>query len=319
MVEEPDMNPVTSTDLRRGTFIKTAAAVASLPWLATSSRADGDAPQKKASTQTHKILSCNIRTPLERDYKSGDGWETRKEFCAEVIRAQRADLIGLQEAYGIQVDYLKCQLPGFESFGQAIPGPVFNPINTILYSTARYEVVSSGGIWLSETPHIAGSVSWNSARPRFANWMDLKDRASGQAFRFWNTHLDHKGKVARQEQACVLAEAAEAYPELPQILTGDLNADATTPPVKAFKERGWIDSYAAIHGPEDPGFTFHRFVGSKYAGRSSKGKIDWIFCRGGVQPISAEVIRDHQKGRYPSDHYFISAEVVLKPQGTKNA
>ncbi len=317
------MDRLDCAKLNRGTFIRASAAMASLPWLASSAKAGDSAG---VSPRTHKILSCNIRTPLERDYKSGNGWETRKALCAEVIASQKADLIGFQEAYTIQLDYLKEQLPEFGSFGQAIPGyhpipgPEYNPINTIFYSKKRYELVSAGGIWLSETPHIAGSVSWDSARPRFANWVYLKDRASGRDFRFWNMHLDHKGKVARKEQVRVFNEAANAYAKLmPQIVTADFNADATTPPVKFMKEHGWVDTYAAIHGPKDPGFTYHHFMGPKYAHHTTKGKIDWIFCKGGVRPVSAEIIRDQRKGHYPSDHYFLSAEVVLEPDKNKKA
>ena len=314
------MKPSNPTVIQRRTFIKRAAAAASLPWLGVSSMAEADESSKTLSRK-HKILACNIRTPLPQDDREGNGWEARKEFCVEVIRAQQADLIGLQECYGIQLDYLKSQLPEFGSFGQAIPGPVFNPLNAILYSKARYEVITCGGIWLSETPHIAGSISWDSLRPRFANWMDLKDRATGEVFRFWNTHFDHKGEVARREQARVLIEAAQAYPDMPQILTGDLNTDATTPPITVIKDAGWIDSYTAVNGPEDPGFTYHRFLGPKYASLAKTGKIDFIFSYGGVQPIASELILDQRNGRYPSDHYFLSAEVILKPCGkaTKDA
>jgi endonuclease/exonuclease/phosphatase family metal-dependent hydrolase len=301
-------------------LIKTTAAMATLPWLGTLS----EGAPRDASAQIHRILSCNIRTPLAADKKSGDGWDSRKELCAEVIASQKADLIGFQEAYTIQLDYLKRHLPEYGSFGQAIPGyhpipgPEYNPINTIFYSRKRYELISAGGIWLSETPHIAGSVSWDSARPRFANWVYLKDRASGRDFRFWNMHLDHKGKVARKEQVRVFNEAANAYTELmPQIVTADFNADATTPPVKFMKEHGWVDTYAEIHGSQDPGFTFHKFKGPNYSNRKKKGKIDWIFYKGGLETVAAKVIKDSRNGHYPSDHYFLSADLVFKAAESK--
>jgi endonuclease/exonuclease/phosphatase family metal-dependent hydrolase len=41
------------------------------------------------------------------------------------------------------------------------------------------------------------------------------------------------------------------------------------------------------------------------------GKIDWIFCRGDVTPVSSKIIRDQKDGIYPSDHYFLVADLKI--------
>lgn len=263
-----------------------------------------------------KILCCNVRRNLPEDEQAGNGWDARKDLCVEVIRAQRADVICVQECWNAQFRDLRSRLPEFDSFGLANPHADFNPANAIFFARARCDLVSAGGFWLSETPHIAGSKSWDSAHPRFVNWVHLRDRDSGHEFRVWNGHLDHIGQVAREKQAQLIVQASEALPEdLPQLFTADMNADAANPAIEITKAGGWLDTYAAVHGPEDPGFTFHAFLGPKYAdGRPPdkiKGKIDFIFCRGPVRTLAAEVIRDSRDGRYPSDHYFLSAEVRL--------
>ena len=296
-------------------------ALASLPFLGRAAaprrgRSSSGRPPE-GGPRKHRILSCNIRVPLPRDDRAGHGWKDRREVCAQVIASRKPDIIGLQECYGVQLEFLKKRLTGFESFGQAAPGPVFNPLNAILYSRSRYRLVSAGGFWLSETPHVAGSSSWDSARPRWVNWVDLEDRASGAAFRFWNTHLDHKGAEARKRQARMILEAAAPYGEAPQILTGDLNTGASTLPVRILKDGGWTGTYSAVHGPGDPGFTYHAFKGARYRSKKPKGKIDWIFCRGGFRPAAAEIIKDHPGGVYPSDHYFLSADLVLEPREKK--
>jgi len=147
------------------------------------------------------------------------------------------------------------------------------------------------------------------------NWVRLRDQ-DGTEFRAWNGHLDHIGQLAREQQARLIVEAARALPgDLPQLFTADCNADAANPAVAILKSAGWLDTYAAIHGSKDPGFTFHAFFGPRYPeerpGRKNAGKIDWIFCRGPVEPLAAEIIREGRDGRYPSDHYFVSAEVKL--------
>ncbi len=258
-----------------------------------------------------KILSCNIRVDVKEDSDTGNGWDDRKGLCLEVIRAQNADLICFQECRAAHYQYLKNGLPEYESFGLANPDAVFNPGNAIFFSRARFEIVSAGGFWLSETPHIAGSQSWDSARPRFVNYVDLRERDSGREFRVWNGHLDHIGQVARENQARLIVEGAFALPEdFPQFFTADCNADASNPAVQNVIAGGWIDTWATVNGPDDPGITYHRFMGPGYDGKT-KGKIDFIFSRGPVEVLAAEIIRDSRDGHYPSDHYFLSVEVRI--------
>lgn len=261
-----------------------------------------------------KILSCNVRKDLPVDEESGNGWDSRKDLCAEVIVAQGPDVICLQECFNAHFEDLRCRLPEFKSFGLTSPGAEFNPCNAIFFVRDRFELVSEGGFWLSETPHVAGSKSWDSAAVRFANWVHLSERSSGREFRVWNSHLDHISQVARVNQARLLVEAAQAFgDDLPQLLTADFNADASNPAIGVVKAGGWLDTHAAVHGPNDPGFTFHGFLGPMYAKTRPPekliGKIDFIFCRGPFRTLSAKIIRDSHNGRYPSDHYFISAEM----------
>jgi endonuclease/exonuclease/phosphatase family metal-dependent hydrolase len=304
---------ITSPDwMRRLLFVLTVALISCSS--AALVRA-ADAVEKPAAV--HKILSCNIRVPLDADAKAGDGWDARREMCADVIAAQHGDIVCLQEATAEQLAFLKEKWPQFDSFALSNPTPEFRPNNAILYERDRYEPLSSGGVWLSETPHVAGSKSWDSEAIRFANWVHLRERATGRELRVWNTHLDHVGHTARAEQARVLVEAISAMDAagVPQVLIGDMNAHAKHPAIVALTEGGFHDTYGAVHGPEDPGHTFHGFLGTKrYADSDDPTpgrKIDWIFTRGGMKTHAAEIIRDGRGGRYPSDHYFISAEVSL--------
>ena len=263
-----------------------------------------------------KVLTCNIRVDIPADGKAGNGWADRKDLCVEVMKAQRADLIGLQECQHVHITYLKHQLPEYDTFGWSKPEAPANPLNSILFSRARFELLSNGGFWLSEKPQVPGSKSWDSSQSRFVNWVQLRDRKSGKELRHWNTHFDHIGQRAREHSARLIVDASTALSaELPQLLTGDLNAHGTNPALKTLAAGGWTDTYAAIHGSKDPGFTGHAFLGKQRAEQRGKGKpggkIDWIWCRGPVKPLAAEIIRDSRNGRYPSDHYFVSATVAL--------
>ncbi|HEX6962099.1 MAG TPA: endonuclease/exonuclease/phosphatase family protein [Lacipirellula sp.] len=292
--------------IRRRALLAIIAAVSCSAF--SPSRAIGASGQ-----EPHRILSCNIRVPLEADAAEGNGWEHRRDLCADVIAAHRGDVICLQECWLEQLTYLKDRLPEYDSYGLSNPGAEFTPINAIMYSRDRYELISAGGFWLSETPHVAGSKSWDSKGVRFTNWVHLRERDTGRELRVWNAHLDHVGQVAREEQARRLAEGMAAMDEsgVPQILVGDMNAYEGHPAIAVLKAAGLHDTYEAMHGPGDPGFTYHGFLGKERKMKGRGRKIDWIFTRGEIETRAADIIRDGRDGRYPSDHYFISADIVL--------
>jgi len=243
--------------------------------------------------------------------KDGEnGWEFRRALCAEVILRQQADLICFQEMHSDQFNYLADLLPEFAPFGMSDHPLGDHPLNAIFHRKDSFTVLENAGYWLSETPHISGTKSWDSKCIRFANWIRLKDVSTGRDFRIVNTHLDHVSQPARENQARLLVEDASAYPaDYPQFLTGDMNCDATNSAFAIFKEGGWQDTYSAVHGVENPGTTYHAFKGSECSW--PVGKMDFIFCRGSVRVVASKIVDDSREGRYPSDHYFISADVDL--------
>ncbi len=308
--------------MNRRHFLKHLGLAASLPWLTRGALAAPDA-SANAKAAPHTILTCNIRVALPEDEAVGNGWHARRELCLEVIRAQKPDLVCLQEVLREQMEDLERGFPDFASLG--FEGPEMDARkagyqgiakNPILYSRARYDSVSAGGFWLSETPHLPGSLSWESARARHVNWVRLRERSSGRQFRVLNTHLDHVSQRAREEQMkLILAESALYAPAFPQLLAGDFNAGAANPVLKLALDAGWTDSHTAAPGPRDDGNTTHGFLGPKFtpktgAGRK-RGPIDFILTRGPVSTLAWKIVRDSRDGRYPSDHYFVAAKLAF--------
>ena len=255
-----------------------------------------------------KILTCNIRYQGAQDGENG--WSFRKNLCTQLIAAQSADIICFQEMWDSQFADLTAALPAFKTFA-LIDEPIgTHPLNCIFYRPDVFTLISAGGYWLSERPHVAGSKSWDSCCIRLANWIRLKDRATGIEFRVVNTHLDHISQIAREHQARLIVEDAVSYPaDYPQLLTGDMNCDCQNNAIQTFKSGHWVDTYSRVHGTENPGHTYHEFLGPQYS--SAIGKMDWIFMRGKWQATQAAVINDSMSGRFPSDHYFVSATLQL--------
>ncbi|MFC1453499.1 endonuclease/exonuclease/phosphatase family protein [Verrucomicrobiota bacterium] len=263
-----------------------------------------------------KILTCNIRYFGAAD--GNNGWKHRRQLCADVIRSRSPDIVCFQEMWAEQYRDLAAAFPGLQSYAMVGEPVGRHPTNCIFYRADGYERVSAGGYWLSDSPHVTGSKSWESACVRLANWVRLAERETGTEFRVINTHLDHVSQTARENQAKLIVEDTAAYPtEYPQILTGDMNCDCTNKAIAVFKACGWLDTYAQIHGTEDPGFTYHEFGGPGYS--SECGKMDWIFAKGTVETVDAEIITDSLNGRFPSDHYFVGAELRIGEQDKRGA
>ncbi len=253
-----------------------------------------------------KILTCNVRCIEAHD---GDNhWEYRKKLCIDVIRSQQPDIVCFQEMRTKQFADVSRAMPEYNVYAMADEPVGRNPQNAIIYRSDAFTLISAGGYWLSETPHVPGSRSWQSACIRLANWIRLQEHATGVEFRVVNTHLDHKSQAAREQQALRIAEDTCAYPaDYPQLLTGDMNCDFQNAAIDVLKSAGWLDTYADVHGTEDPGHTYHQFLGPQ--AKTETGKMDWIFMRGLLKVKDAAVIKDSDNGRFPSDHYFVSAVV----------
>jgi endonuclease/exonuclease/phosphatase family metal-dependent hydrolase len=297
----------------RRIFLKGAGVMAALPLLPEALMANGFVSDFKENS-TIKVLTCNIRVALPEDDATGFGWDKRKKLCADVIRKQQPDIISMQEVLRVQNEDLKKALPGYFSFG--FEGPEMDKFkegyhgiakNPIFFSLKRYELMAAGGYWLSETPLVAGSESWDTARARNANWVRLKDKKTGKELRVVNLHLDHKSQPAREKQVeIVLSDADQYLPDLPQIFTGDFNVSSQNKVYELVIAKGWSDTFKAIPSNLETA-TVHEFLGENDPKKDTKKKIDFIFTKGNFKVLAANIIKDNENGFYPSDHYFVSA------------
>lgn len=261
-----------------------------------------------------RVLTANIRFPLERDAGTGDEWHLRKDLTVEVMTAQDADIIGTQETRREQQEVLQKALPGYECFDLGEPeyigGPT-NPSNLVFWRTARFEAKSAGGYWYSLTPNKPLTKFAQAANTRYMTWILLRDKLTGHELLMFNTHLDYRMSVGMLMQAKTLVAFTSGTPpkNAARILTGDFNTGADSDGIKHIKGAGWIDSYVTIHGKKTPGPTMHGFNGINDPASKRRRKIDFIFHNEWFRAVDAEIIRDHRGRRYPSDHFWVSAEL----------
>ena len=144
-----------------------------------------------------KLISYNLRTSHGKD---GDNvWMKRRHATPEMIRREAPDVFGVQEGLIDQLHYIDTECPQYARVGVGRDdGAEKGEFMAVYYLRDRFELLDSGTFWLSETPDKV-SRGWDGACNRTVTWVELKDRKSGKEFFYFNTHLDHKGKAAREE------------------------------------------------------------------------------------------------------------------------
>ncbi len=249
--------------------------------------------------QPLKVMSFNVRYPAKTD--GANQWENRRDLLVSTIREQAPDVLGTQELFYEQGEYIASKLPEYAWFGVSRRGNREDEHMGVFYKKERLAVIESGNFWLSETPETPGSMSWNVSLPRMVTWALFEIRGAGRRFRYFNTHFPHR----REDEEARLHSARLILDRLPRegafILTGDFNAPAGGEVYKVLADtlQDARTTAARAGGPEG---TFNGFKGI-----GSGPRIDWILYRGPLRAVQYETVTRSQDGRYPSDHFPVVA------------
>ena len=259
------------------------------------------------------ILSCNVRASTMANDLGPASWEERRELCLNVIKSRNPDIFCLQECSAEQFEHFTDFFNSDYDVFWISPYPDFDaPENAIFYRKGKFKVITFGGYHLSPTPHIVNASCFGDGCNRVANYI-VFETAQKLRFRLLNTHLSVAAQSALP-QAKMLIEDANAWNEkLPQILVGDLNSAYNSEVIQLLLGT-FRDSYDEATGIKNERFTCHDFLGEAYKDSENfafPGKIDWILIKGNIRCSKSEIIMDHDGNIYPSDHYFIAAELIF--------
>ncbi len=259
-------------------------------------------------------MSFNIRYGTAND--GANSWPFRRELVFDVIRADRPDLLGVQEALRGQLDEISVAVPGYAEIGVGRDdGRTAGEYSAILIRHERFEPVESGTFWFSDTPDVPGSMSWGNRITRIATWARLRDLATGGSIVVYNLHLDHESQPSRERSAQLLATRLAAHAGERVIVMGDFNSGETNPAYRFLVGGGepaggtpasprLRDTYRALHPADTLAGTFNGFTGA-----ASGDKIDHILVSDGWTILDAGIVRTSAAGRYPSDHFPVTAVV----------
>ncbi len=264
----------------------------------------------RSLSQDIAVMSYNIRYDNPND---GDNqWSLRKGFLINQLFYHNPDIIGMQEALKSQLDVIDQLMPGMEYLGvgrdDGLEGGEFSPI---FYKKGAFEVLEQGTFWLSPNPDIP-SKGWDAALNRICTYALFKGKRKGAKQKFWvfNTHFDHRGKMARAESIKVIKAQIEQLNTkgYPVIITGDFNLVPEEAPIQDM-QLDYKDSYLlSALPPFGPYGTFNGFDWNK----EISNRIDYVFISSDFDVIHHATISDSIDQKYASDHFPVLVKLVFK-------
>eukprot|EP00466_Bigelowiella_natans_P017345 jgi/Bigna1/83548/fgenesh1_pg.110_\ len=217
-----------------------------------------------------------------------------------MIQKYNADIVATQEGRIQQLEYLDEALESFRWIGCCRNGTHEDEHCAIFFNKEKFTLIQEETIWLSETPHIEGSVGWDGAKARIATWVLLGlvqgEKEQGHHYPLQicivNTHLDHVGVRAREESAKALLSLVDRlqqkFPEAFIALAGDFNSVKSNNKVYETLARGggggggggvqglydmWKKAKMTNKPGQAPRSTIHKFLGVNFAGEKGQAKM----------------------------------------------
>jgi len=268
-----------------------------------------------------KVMTFNIRYGSAND--GPNHWDKRKDLVVGTIERHACDVIGVQEALRFQIDFIRQALPQYGEIGVAREdGKADGEYSALLYNRDRLDVNESATFWFSDTPDVPGSSHWGNACVRICSWARLTEKETGRSFYAYNLHLDHVSQPSREKSVVLLAQRiSERKHDEPFIVTGDFNAGESNPAIRYLKGEiplpglaegqsanpiPMLDTLRVLHPDEKEVGTFNGFKGTR-----TGDKIDFILVPPGIEVLEAAIGHDNTDGRYPSDHFPVTATLLL--------
>lgn len=234
-------------------------------------------------------------------------WEARRGAVTAVLKSMNADIIGFQEmetfaggkfnSVNRHLDWIMQTVPGYKAAAFGDP-TVFPSTQPILYRPDRFELLDHGWFYYSTTPDVIYSRSFDGGFDYYASTARFRDRVSKKTVLVFNVHTDIRSSGNRRGAIAMIAERVRKAMSKGEnvIVLGDFNAGRSTQNMRRLKETG-------LEGTDLLQPTFHLGLGL-----GIPPAIDHILHSIGIMRFgAARVHKDKINGRYPSDHYPVSA------------
>jgi endonuclease/exonuclease/phosphatase family metal-dependent hydrolase len=258
------------------------------------------------------LMTFNIRLDLAADGENR--WENRIPVVAAYMDSVAPDIAGMQEVLHHQLLDLLEIMPGYSYVGTGRDdGKTGGEYSPVFFRDDRFILRDNSQFWLSETPEIPGSISWDAAITRIVSWAALEDRQSGEIIYAFNTHFDHRGVEARRRSAELISgRIPEIAGDSPVILLGDFNIRKESADYEfmsnLFAENNRLANAELISETpvKNAESTFNGFRHD-----IEPRVIDFIFVDDNFRVLFYRVDEVLENGIFISDHWPVVSDVVL--------
>lgn len=284
-------------------------------------KADSSQPDLSGPWQV-KLMTFNIRNGIASDGENH--WNKRHPMVYDVIRNDAPDVLGLQEAWQFQMIAITDAVPVYACIGQSRDADTtLGEWSPLCYRKERWTPAKDeqGTFWLSDTPDTPGSKSWGNTLPRIVTWARLDEVGTGRSIYVYNTHYDHNSQDSRLMASKLIARRMQQRQNkaAPVIVMGDFNAGESNSAIRYLKGEKvndevsplpLVDTFRALYPDAKKVGTFN-----SWTGQTSGSKIDYIFAlpeSQGMKVTAAAIVTTNVDGRYPSDHFPVTATVEMQ-------
>ena len=251
-----------------------------------------------------RVVSFNLRCADVNGVPMPERCDLAVRFLRQAQTA--ADTIGVQEATPEWMQALSEGLPDYDYVGIGREEGGKGEYSAVFYQKEKYRVLDSGTFWLSETPDVV-SKGWDAACKRVCSYALLENRQTGVRFAHVNSHFDHVGAAAQQNEAkMVSAFVREKFANVPCVFTADMNVLQTSEPYQIMTS-SLRD--ASLTSPDSVRFgTFHNCKPNQMKDYI----IDYVLYTGAWEPAHFRTVTVGIDDRFVSDHFPIYADMKLK-------
>ncbi len=258
-----------------------------------------------------KLISSNIRFDNEND---GDHiWDNRKYILRDSIQSFDPHILGTQEGRRPQLSSLDSLLDDQDIVDSHRAWIKERMYPSLFLNSKDLIIKKSGDIWLSETPSVPGSKSFDSAFPRLCSWASvLWPQSSGNEgvpLFIVNCHLDHVLEKTRNLQVEVLCKEVFKIRDEEEhlIIMGDFNSHPESEVRKVL-----LTFFPCLYDPWkslglEEEASHHKFGKERDAG----SRIDWIMVDKRFEAEEIYLDKIQKEGLFPSDHYPLKCTLKL--------
>ncbi|KAH7192558.1 Endonuclease/exonuclease/phosphatase [Fusarium flagelliforme] len=269
-----------------------------------------------------RLMTYNIRLAPNHPESGEELWPVRRPRLVSQLNFETSgrpeSLVCMQEATYPQIQDLQQDLGDeWDYYGVGRKGGHSGEFSPIFYRHSVWNIEESKTYWLSNTPEKVGSRGWDAAFPRIVTVARFQHISTGNRLVYMCTHLDHKGKRARENSAKLLSSMSDEWSDykneiLPVFIGGDLNSSPDEPAyqhlAKAMKDVKSVIPLAKRFGHST--YTYTGFT----VNPSDDMDLDHIFVRdpSGIQFKSFAVLSNlFEDGVFISDHRPVVVDLRL--------